>query len=83
MCIRDSTTICAGEEFSAKGKVVLSEGWKTMERKMLGELLGKQKEAAVLPDVQEQSQCSVTSAELKEDVYKRQRPHSADHPGNG
>ena len=60
------TTICAGEEFSAKGKVVLSEGWKTMERKMLGELLGKQKESAVLPDVQEQSQCSVTSAELKE-----------------
>ena len=60
------TTICAGEEFSAKGKMVLSEGWKTMERKMLGELLGKQKEPAVLPDVQEQSQCSVTSAELKE-----------------
>ena len=35
------TTICAGEEFTAKGKVVLSEGWKTMERKMLGELLSK------------------------------------------
>ena len=60
------TTICAGEEFTAKGKVVLSEGWKTMERKMLGELLGKQKEPAVLPDVQEQSQCSVAGAELKE-----------------
>ena len=60
------TTICAGEKFTAKGKVVLSEGWKAMERKMLGELLGKQKEPAVLPDVQEQSQCSVTSAELKE-----------------
>ena len=60
------TTICAGEEFTAKGKVVLSEGWKTMERKMLGELLGKQKEAVVLPDVQEQSQCSVADAELKE-----------------
>ena len=59
-------TICAGEEFSAKGKVVLSEGWKAMERKMLGELLGKQKEAVVLPDVQEQSQCSVSGAELKE-----------------
>ena len=43
------TTICAGEEFSAKGKVVLSDGWKVMERKMLGELLGKQKEAVVLP----------------------------------
>ena len=60
------TTICAGEKFTAKGKVVLSEGWKTTERKMLGELLGKQKEQAVLPDVQEQSQCSVAGAELKE-----------------
>ena len=60
------TTICAGEEFSAKGKMVLSEGWKAMERKMLGELLGKQKEVAALPDVQEQSQCSVAGAELKE-----------------
>ena len=60
------TTICAGEEFSAKGKVMLSEGWKAMEQKMLGELLGKQKEAAVLPDVQEQSQCSIAGAELKE-----------------
>ena len=66
LTLADGGTICAGEEFSAKGKVVLSEGWKTMERKMLGELLGKQKESAVLPDVQEQSQCSVTSAELKE-----------------
>ena len=59
-------TICAGEEFSVKGKVVLSEGWKAMERKMLGELLGKQKPAVVLPDVQEQSQCSFAGAELKE-----------------
>ena len=33
---------------------------------MLGELLGKQKEPVVLPDVQEQSQCSVAGAELKE-----------------
>ena len=60
------TTICAGEEFSVKGKVVLSEGWKAMERKLLGELLGKQKPAVVLPDVQEQSQCSFAGAELKE-----------------
>ena len=60
------TTICAGEEFSVKGKAVLSDGWKAMERKMLGELLGKQKEAVVLPDVQEQSQCSIAGAELKE-----------------
>ena len=33
---------------------------------MLGELLGKQNEVAALPDVQEQSQCSVADAELKE-----------------
>ena len=33
---------------------------------MLGELLGKQKEPAVLPDVKEQSQCSIAGAELKE-----------------
>ena len=60
------TTECAGEEFTANGKVVLSEGWKAMERKMLGELLGKQKEQATLPDVQEQSQCSIVVTELKE-----------------
>ena len=60
------TTICAGENFSSKGKVVLSDGWKAVERKMLGELLGKQKEPVVLPDVQEQSRCSIAGAELKE-----------------
>lgn len=60
------TTICAGENFSSKGKVVLSDGWKAVEWKILGELLGKQKEPIVLPDVQEQSQCSVAGAELKE-----------------
>ena len=66
------TTICAGEEFTAKGKVVLSEGWKAVERKMLGELLGKQKEAVVLPDVQEQNQCSVASADSMPEGVERQ-----------
>jgi len=60
------TTICADEEFTAKGKVVLSDGWKGIERKMLGDLLGKKKEPAVLPDVQEQSECGIIGAELKE-----------------
>ena len=72
------TTICAGEEFSAKGKVVLSDGWKAMERKMLGELLGKQKEVAALPDVQEQSQCSVAGAELKEGQTSPPKPYTED-----
>ena len=31
-----------------------------------GRTAGKQKEAVALPDVQEQSQCSVAGAELKE-----------------
>ena len=60
------TTICAGEEFTAKGKVVLSEGWKAVERKMLGDLLSKKKEPAALPDVQKQSRCSIAGTELKE-----------------
>ncbi len=60
------TAICAGEEFTAKGKVVLSDGWKGIERKVLSELLGKKKEPAVLPDVQEQSECKIADAELKE-----------------
>ena len=41
------TTTCAGEEFTAKGKVVLSEGWKSIEYKLLGDLLGKKKEEAL------------------------------------
>ena len=60
------TTICAGEEFLAKGKVVLDEGWKNIERKVLGDLLSKKKEPAALPDVQRQSRCSIAGAELKE-----------------
>ena len=60
------TTICAGEEFSAKGKVVFDEGWKSIERRVLGDLLSKKKEPAALPDVQKQSRCSIAGAELKE-----------------
>ena len=60
------TTICAGEEFSAKGRVVLDEGWKSIERRVLGDLLSKKKEPAALPDVQKQSRCSIAGAELKE-----------------
>ena len=60
------TTVCAGKEFSAKGKVVLDEGWKGIERKMLDDLLDKKKEPAALPDVQEQSECGIAGAELKE-----------------
>ena len=60
------TTICTGEEYPTKGRVELSDGWKAGARKKLGELLGKQKEAVALPNVQEQCRCSVAGAELKE-----------------
>ena len=60
------TTECAGEEFTAKGKEILDEGWKGIERKMLDDLLDKKKEPAALPDVQEQSECGIAGAELKE-----------------
>ena len=60
------TTTCAGEEFTAKGKVVLSEGWKSVERTVLGDILGKKKEPPILPDAQEQSECGISGAELKE-----------------
>ena len=60
------TTTCAGEEFTAKGKVVLSEGWKSVERTVLSDILGKKKEPPILPDVQEQSECGISGTELKE-----------------
>jgi DNA topoisomerase-3 len=44
----------------------LDEGWKGIERKMLDDLLDKKKESAALPDVQEQSECGIAGAELKE-----------------
>ena len=59
------TTICAGEEFSAKGKVVLSEGWKTMERKVLADILNRKQELTALPNAAE-NECGILNAELKE-----------------
>lgn len=44
----------------------MDEGWKGIERKMLDDLLDKKKEPAALPDVQEQSECGISGAELKE-----------------
>ena len=44
----------------------MDEGWKSIERRVLGDLLSKKKEPAALPDVQRQSRCSIAGAELKE-----------------
>ena len=70
--------ICAGEEFTAKGKVVLSDGWKGIERKVLGELLGKKKGPTVLPDMQEQSECKIAGAELKEEQTSPPKSYTED-----
>ena len=35
---------CAGQVFTAKGKTVLAEGWKAVERAVLGDTAEKEKE---------------------------------------
>lgn len=59
------TTECAGEEFTAKGKEILEEGWKAVERKVLADVLNLKKEFTALPPVEE-SECGILHAELKE-----------------
>ena len=55
---------CAGQTFTAKGKTVLDEGWKAIERQVLG---GPDRDSVpdALPDVLEQTTLPVLSAELK------------------
>ena len=59
------TTECAGEKFTAKGKEILDEGWKAIERKVLADILNRKKEFTALPPVEE-SECGILNAELKE-----------------
>ena len=58
-------TICAGEEFTAKGKEVLEEGWKSVERKVLADILNRKQELTALPNATE-NECGILNAELKE-----------------
>ena len=58
---------CAGTVFTAKGKTVLAEGWKAVERAVLGDTAEKDKEKLeILPEVQERETMSVLDAQLKE-----------------
>ena len=59
------TTICAGEKFTAKGKEVLEEGWKAVERKVLADILNRKQELTALPNAAE-NECGILNAELKE-----------------
>ena len=58
---------CAGQVFTAKGKTVLAEGWKAVERAVLGDTAEKDKEKLeILPEVQGQETLPVLDAQLKE-----------------
>lgn len=59
------TTECAGEEFTAKGKEILEEGWKAVERKVLADILNRKQELTALPNAAE-NECGILNAELKE-----------------
>lgn len=59
------TTECAGEEFTAKGKEVLEEGWKAVERKVLADILNRKQELTALPNAAG-NECGILNAELKE-----------------
>ena len=59
------TTECAGEKFTAKGKEVLEEGWKAVERKVLADILNRKQELTALPNAAE-NECGILNAELKE-----------------
>ena len=57
---------CAGTVFTAKGKAVLVEGWKAVERAVLGDTAQKNEEKLeLLPEVQEQETLPVLDVQLK------------------
>ena len=58
---------CAGQTFTAKGKTVLDEGWKAVERAILGDAAEKIKENLdVLTEVQDRETPPILDAQLKE-----------------
>ena len=66
----DETTVqieCAGQTFMAKGRTVLDEGWKAVERAILGDTAEKVEEnLEVLTEVQDKKPLPILDAELKE-----------------
>ena len=58
---------CAGQTFTAKGKTVLDEGWKAVERAVLGDTTEKGNEnLGVLTEVQDKETLPILDAQLKE-----------------
>ena len=71
------TTECAGEEFTAKGKEVLEEGWKAVERKVLADILNRKQELTALPNAAE-NECGILNAELKEGQTSQPKSYTED-----
>ena len=70
---------CAGQVFTAKGKTVLAEGWKAVERAVLGDTAQKNEEKLeLLPEVQEQETLPVLDAQLKEGKTSPPKPYTED-----
>ena len=70
---------CAGQVFTAKGKTVLAEGWKAVERAVLGDTAQKNEEKLeLLPEVQEQETLPVLDAQLKEGQTSPPKPYTED-----
>ena len=58
---------CAGQTFTAKGKTVLDEGWKAVERVILGNSAEKVEETLeILTEVQDKETLPILDAQLKE-----------------
>ena len=58
---------CAGQTFTAKGKTVLDDGWKAIERVILGDAAEKGEENLdILTEVQDKETLPVLDAQLKE-----------------
>ena len=66
----DETTVqieCAGQTFMAKGRTVLDEGWKAVERAILGNTAEKIEETLDVPtEVQDKETLPILDAQLKE-----------------
>ena len=58
---------CAGQTFTAKGRTVLDEGWKAVERAVLGDTAEKDSENLdVLTEAQDKKTLPILDAQLKE-----------------
>ena len=70
---------CAGQVFTAKGKTVLAEGWKAVERAVLGDTAQKDEEKLeLLPEVQGQETLPILDAQLKEGKTSPPKPYTED-----